>query len=65
MDDNTIDREQLAEIVAAGQTLCAFCESTDCEKCMVNILVNDAFAACPDADGIYEDPLDDLDEDDD
>lgn len=38
-----IDKEELAKICQARDTLCNFCENTDCEKCQVTILINDAY----------------------
>lgn len=35
-------KEKYEEIVAAGRTLCEYCENDECEKCIVTSLVNDA-----------------------
>lgn len=39
-----IDREEFAKICDARDVLCKFCELDDCEKCIVQQLVDDAFA---------------------
>ena len=44
-----IDKDYLAKICDARDTLCAFCENTDlCHKCQVTLLVDDAYAAADD-----------------
>lgn len=44
----TISRDELAEILDARDTLCGYCENDACEKCIVTMLVNDAYNECPD-----------------
>lgn len=36
-------REELEKIQQAGHVLCAFCGNTECEKCQVTLLLNDAY----------------------
>lgn len=45
-----IDRDMLARLCNARDTLCGFCENTECEKCQVTALINDAFSAFEDED---------------
>jgi hypothetical protein len=46
---NMIDKDYLAKICDARDTLCAFCENTDlCPKCQVTLLVDDAYAEADD-----------------
>lgn len=48
---NMIDKDYLAKICDARDTLCAFCENTDfCPKCQVTLLVDDAYAEAGDPD---------------
>lgn len=39
-----IDTNELAKICDARDVLCKFCELDECEKCIVQQLVDDAFA---------------------
>lgn len=41
-----IDLDELARICDARDVLCKFCECDECEKCRVQVLVDDAFAEC-------------------
>ena len=41
-------REELAELLDARDKLCGFCESDECEKCQITLLINDAYAECDD-----------------
>ena len=44
-----IDKDYLAKICDARDTLCAFCENTDfCPKCQVTLLVDDDYAEAGD-----------------
>lgn len=38
-----MDREYLASLCNARDTLCGFCEADECEKCIVTRLINDAY----------------------
>lgn len=39
-----IDRDTLARLCDARDTLCGFCENTACDKCQVTMLINDALS---------------------
>jgi hypothetical protein len=45
-----IDSGELAKIYDARDTLCDFCNGTNCEDCVVTNLVNDASCSCEDDD---------------
>lgn len=38
-----IDKEYLAKLCDARDTLCEFCEADECEKCIVAHLIDDAY----------------------
>lgn len=38
-----IDHDDFAKLCDARDTLCGFCEADECEKCIVSVLINDAF----------------------
>lgn len=49
-----MDREYLAKLCDARDTLCGFCEADECEKCIVAHLIDDAYNELPeDEDGSY------------
>jgi len=43
-----MDEEYFAELCHARDTLCGFCEAGECEKCIVDRLINDAANELPD-----------------
>ena len=45
-----IDSLELAKIYDARDTLCDFCNGTDCNSCIVTNLVNEASCSCEDED---------------
>lgn len=45
-----MDKEYLAKLCDARDTLCGFCEVDECEKCIVTYLINDAYNEMPDDD---------------
>lgn len=45
-----MDREYLAKLCEARDTLCGFCEVDECEKCIVTHLINDAYNEMPEDD---------------
>ncbi len=47
-EGRTISMDELAEILDARDTLCAYCENNACERCIVTMLVNDAYNECLD-----------------
>lgn len=53
----TITSEQLNEICDAANILCDFCESDECEKCIVNRLINDAYNEYSDVSDEYDDEV--------
>lgn len=38
-----MDREYLARLCNARDTLCGFCEADECDKCIVTQLIDDAY----------------------
>ena len=46
-----MDREYLAKLCEARDTLCGFCEVDECEKCIVTHLIDDAYNEMPEDDG--------------
>lgn len=38
-----MDREYLAKLCNARDTLCGFCEADECENCIVTHLIDDAY----------------------
>ncbi len=42
-ENKNIDREYLAKLCDARDTLCEFCEADECEKCIVAHLIDDAY----------------------
>lgn len=55
-----MDREYLAKLCDARDTICSFCEVNECEKCIVTHLIDDAHNELPDDEGsftafVYED----------
>lgn len=56
-----MDREYLAKLCEARDTLCEFCEVNECEKCIVTNLIDDAYNEVPEENGesytafVYED----------
>ena len=48
-------RDELAVLCDARDKLCGYCESDECEKCIVTALINDAYNETPGADGDYDD----------
>lgn len=42
-----MDRDYLAKLCDARQTLCEFCEANECENCIVNHLINYAYNETP------------------
>lgn len=38
-----MDKEYLAKLCDARDTLCEFCEADECEKCIVAHLIDDAY----------------------
>lgn len=49
-----MDRDYLAELCDARDTLCGFCTESDCEKCMVQTLINNAHNMMSDEDADSE-----------
>lgn len=45
-----MDERYYKEIFDAAQVLCNFCCCVDCDKCMVNQLVSDAYDELPNED---------------
>ncbi len=45
-----MDREYLARLCNARDTLCGFCEADECDKCIVTQLIDDAYNEMPDDD---------------
>jgi hypothetical protein len=41
-----MDRDDLAKLCDARDTLCGFCENDECEKCIVTLLIDQAFNEC-------------------
>lgn len=49
--EESITREELAELCDARDKICNFCENEEhCPKCQVKILIDDAYACCQDID---------------
>ena len=46
-------RDELAALCNARDTLCGFCEVSECEKCIVTHLIDDAFNECPESEVEY------------
>lgn len=42
-----MDKECLAKLCDARQTLCEFCEAGECDWCIVNRLIDDAYNELP------------------
>lgn len=50
-----ITKDKLNELCDAQAKLCSFCEVDECEHCIVNHLINDAYNECPEAeDGCWD-----------
>ena len=45
-----MSREELAVLLDARNKLCRFCEYDACERCMVTLLMDDAYAECDEPD---------------
>lgn len=45
-----MDKECLAKLCDARQTLCEFCEAGECDWCIVNRLIDDAYNELPNKD---------------
>lgn len=43
-----MDIQDFAKLCDARQTLCKFCEADECESCIVNRLIDDAYNELPD-----------------
>lgn len=43
-------RAELAVLCDARDKLCSFCEANECERCIVNRLIDDAWNECDDKD---------------
>lgn len=50
-EHGNMDREYLAKLCDARDTLCDFCEANECERCIVTRLIDDAYNEMPDGDG--------------
>lgn len=48
-------REELAVLCDARDKLCGYCESDECEKCIVTALIDDAYNETPGADDDCDD----------
>lgn len=48
-----MDKEYLAKLCDARDTVCGFCEADECEKCIVSHLIDDAYNKMPDDDGSF------------
>lgn len=51
-----IDSIELAKIYDARDTLCDFCNGSDCDTCVITNLVNEASCSCEDNDTEEEVP---------
>ena len=49
-----MDRDYLAQLCNARDTLCGFCEVLECDKCIVSNLINDAYNELTDKDEYEE-----------
>lgn len=45
-----MNKEYLDKLCGARRTLCGFCEADECERCIVNRLIDDAYDELPDRD---------------
>lgn len=45
-EKRTIDKDQLAKLCDARDTLCNYCEADECEKCIVTSLIDTAYNEC-------------------
>lgn len=43
-----MEREELAKLCDARDTLCGYCQADECEKCIVTALIDNAYAELPD-----------------
>lgn len=48
MAKRTITRDKLATLCKARDTLCNYCETDECEKCIVTNLIDDAYSELED-----------------
>lgn len=48
-------RDELAVLCDARDKLCGYCQSDECEKCIVTTLIDNAYNETPGADGDCDD----------
>lgn len=48
MAKRTITHDELATLCKARDTLCDYCETDECEKCIVTNLIDDAYSELED-----------------